>query len=167
VSKMNGRTRKKFFGLLWRRDGPYCKCCGKLAWERSLVIDHRDNDNSNNSPENHQLLCRSCNYLKNPRRPVDMCVRNSPPILHSSLSVNRDKEPKFREWVLEELERKGAVDGANISAEYVINTGAEKVGISPETVKKYLKKMCSTVGQLERSDFGISIKQVFVPKIVL
>jgi len=54
--------------------------------------------------------------------------------------VNRDKEPKFRKWVLEELERKGAVDGAKANMEYVINTGAEIVGISTETVKRYLKK---------------------------
>jgi hypothetical protein len=32
-----------------------------------LLIDHIDNDNDNNDLDNLQLLCRSCNGLKNPR----------------------------------------------------------------------------------------------------
>jgi len=65
MSNMNGVTRKKLFPLIATRDGEYCRCCGALPDERQLVIDHKDNDNSNNNLTNLQLLCRTCNYLKN------------------------------------------------------------------------------------------------------
>jgi len=150
VSKMNGRMRKKFFELLWKRDGPYCKCCGKLAWERPLVIDHKDNNNSNNSPENHQFLCRSCNYLKNPRRPVDMCVRTSPPISpDSSLAINKRSEPEFRKFVYEELNNLNGDDKKyGIETTSLINAGAEKVEVCIVTAGRYLDKMCSSSGKL-------------------
>ncbi len=71
MSNMNGITRKKLYPIIVSRDGEYCKCCGVLSTEQQLVIDHKDNDNSNNGLLNLQLLCRTCNYLKNPRQPLD------------------------------------------------------------------------------------------------
>jgi len=173
VSRMNGKQGKRLHEALIKKGGNVCQNCGALGIRTQLIKDHIDNNNSNNNLENLQLLCRSCNYSKDSRKSIDMCVRSPPPISqNSSLSVNREKEPKFRKWILEELERKGAVDGAKVYSECVINAGAEKVGISPETVKRYLKKMCSNAGQLETSyDFRegqlIGIKPLFVPKIVL
>jgi len=78
MSKMSGPMRKKLYRIVAERDEEYCRCCGKLPNEAQLVLDHKDNNNSNNYHENLQLLCRSCNYLKNPRRePVDLCVSAS------------------------------------------------------------------------------------------
>jgi len=45
---VNGPTRKKLFQILVSKDGQFCKGCGALASEKSLVIDHRDNNSSNN-----------------------------------------------------------------------------------------------------------------------
>ena len=68
MSNMNGRTRKKLYMIIVKRDGEFCKFCGRSPPEVNLVIDHKDNDNSNNFLGNLQLTCRSCNYKKNPRR---------------------------------------------------------------------------------------------------
>jgi len=59
------------------RDGEFCRKCEKLPSEGQLIIDHIDNNNDNNSFDNYQLLCRSCNYKKNPSRPLDQCVSES------------------------------------------------------------------------------------------
>lgn len=137
-------------GTLINNFGNVCQRCGALGCLKQLIIDHKDNNNSNNNLENLQLLCRSCNYSKDSRKPIDMCVRNSPSISqNSSLKINKEKEPKFREWVIEELKSLGAVDGAKMPTRYIINSGAEKIGISQVTAKRYLEKMYSLAGPLE------------------
>jgi len=138
---MNSRTRKKWYTFLVKRDGEYCKGCGKLATECQLVVDHRDNDSKNNTESNLQLLCRSCNYRKNPRNePLDLCVSNK-----NSISINQEKELQFRKFVYESLDESQVIE-----YDELINSGAEYFGISPETSKRYLKKMCSELGQLEK-----------------
>ena len=140
---MNSRTRKKWYTFLVSRDGEYCKGCGKLALECQLVVDHRDNNSKNNTESNLQLLCRSCNYLKNPRNePLDLCVSNKD---RSSISINQEKESKFRKFVYESLDNSQVVD-----YDELINSSAEYCDISPETSKRYLKKMCSSLGKLEK-----------------
>jgi len=148
VSRMNGRARKKFYEFLIKRDGPCCRCCGVLADERQLVVDHRDNNNSNNDPDNLQLLCRACNYLKNPRgseRPVDMCVSYGWSQDMSEIETSRRKKPEFKKfvakWVNEEVE---------VSEVDLIYSGAESLDISPVTAQRYLRSMCSRDGVYER-----------------
>jgi hypothetical protein len=145
VSNMNSRTRKKLYDFLCKRDGEYCKGCGKLPWEGQLVVDHKDNNNSNNSPENLQLLCRACNYMKNERRkdadePLDMCVSSK----NESIKINRSREPKFREFVYGNIDVDGSIDYDD-----AIYSGSEIIGVSPETTKRYLRKMCSRGGKLK------------------
>ena len=152
MSKMNGPTRKKLYEFLCNRDGEYCKCCGKLPREGQLVVDHRDNNNENNNPENHQLLCRQCNYLKNPRRPVDECVSEEETHDQSELEVSRLREPFFRKYAYHLVNEQKTVPEIDI-----INSGAEHVSISPVTAKRYLNKMCSSIGLLERKHIGKSI----------
>lgn len=43
---------------------PFCAICGATAEDCALQIDHIDNDPSNNSPDNLQVLCRECNQGK-------------------------------------------------------------------------------------------------------
>ena len=146
---MNGPTRKKLYECVAKRDGEYCKGCGALPHERQLVLDHKDNNNANNDPTNHQLLCRRCNYLKNPRRPVDICECENEAQEHTSeLDESRVKEPLFRKYVLHQLNEYG-----NVPEKELIDSGAEVVGISPVTAKRYLDKMCSLAGLLKRSRF--------------
>jgi len=138
---MNSRTRKKLYKLIANRDGEICKFCQKGPPLVKLVIDHIDNDNKNNNLQNMQLVCRRCNYLKNPRsnRPVNLCVSSN-----DSIAINRSKEPRFREYVYLRLNIKGTLEYDD-----VVNSAAEFLGVSPETTKRYLRKMCSKQGKLE------------------
>jgi len=143
VSKMNGPTRKKLYNYLADKDGEYCRCCGALPSERQLVVDHRDNNNSNNTPTNWQLLCRSCNYLKNPR-PVDVCVSESE-AQATELQVNRTKEPQFKRMLAQLINEKEYHEEKDL-----INSIAERLDLSPVTVKRYLDKVCSSHGVYQR-----------------
>jgi len=149
---MNGPTRKKLFQILVSRDGQFCKGCGALASEKPLVIDHRDNNNRNNDLSNLQILCRSCNYQKNPRRPVDMCVSEEESPDQSELEVSRTKEPSFRKFVCHQISEE-----KSIPEQELINSGSEYSGISPVTAKRYLNKMCSKVGIYQRRKIGRTV----------
>ena len=147
MSKMNGPTRKKKYSFVSARDGEYCKSCEALSSERELVLDHKDNNNSNNALENLQLLCRKCNYLKNPRGPVDMCVSESASQIPSELEVNRTKEPQFKSNIARYINEKEFWEEKDL-----INSCAEKLGLSPVTIKRYLDKVCSSEGIYRRID---------------
>ena len=142
---MNSRTRKKFYPILAKRDGEVCKVCHTPSTEKQLVIDHRNNNNSDNRIENLQLLCRACNYCKNPRKePVDnlcvsVCEEERP--LPPEMIENRRKEPRFRRWVFDKV-----LANRRIRYEEAINAGAEYIQASSETVKRYLRKMTSSEG---------------------
>ena len=143
MSRMNSRTRKKWYDFLVRRDGEYCKFCSVSPPERKLRIDHIDNDNRHTFPENLQLACQRCNYLKNPRRPVDksVCVNEDP----TEISINRTKEPIFRKYVFQRINEEKEIYESDL-----IYSGAEHCEISSESAKRYLKKMYSSAGKLER-----------------
>jgi len=51
---MNGPTRKKLYAHIAERDGEFCQKCEKLSSEGQIIVDHMDNNNSNNSFENLQ-----------------------------------------------------------------------------------------------------------------
>ena len=148
MSKMNGRTRKKKYAALVKRDGERCINRFCASKKRQLVVDHIDNDNSYDDLSNLQLLCRRCNFLKN-WRPVDKCV-NEKEI--SEIKTNVAKEPKFRQYVYRQVNQ-------NITHNYkkLINGGAELTGISPVTAKRYLDKMCSKEGLCKISNGSVII----------
>ena len=144
---MNARTRKKVYDFLVKIDGEYCRCCGKLRHEGQLIIDHKNNNNNDNRPENWQFLCRGCNYLKNPRRPLDRCVSERVTDCDArEIEVSKIKEPSFRKFVYHELNESNEVPESDL-----VNSAAEDIGISPVTAKRYLNKMCSSRGICERS----------------
>ncbi|MCV0392110.1 MAG: hypothetical protein K5790_02320 [Nitrosopumilus sp.] len=141
MSRMNGRTRKRVYFLLVKRDGEFCKRCGVSGVERQLVIDHNDNNNNHNHSENLQLLCRRCNYLKNPR-PVDsVCESESHEF--SELQINRTKEPQFKRLLAQEI---NSSKDNKIPENDIINSCAEILDLSPVTIKRYLDKVCSSAG---------------------
>ena len=125
--------------------------CQALESERELVIDHIDNNNSNDNSNNWQFLCRSCNYIKNPRfkerkEPLDVCVGVARPFdIPSEIKINREREPLFRKYVEEEVKA-----NVQVLEQELINSGAEKLGLSPRTTDRYLKKMYSSIGKLQR-----------------
>ena len=149
MSKMNGPTRKKLYLEMSDGEGEFCKMCGVAAKKRQLVIDHKDNNNSNNRRDNRQFLCRPCNYKKNPRGPVDECVSDCEESIPSEIQVNTSKEPLFRRFVYHEINENGIITEHDL-----INSGAEHVEISPVTSKRYLNKMCSSIGLLFRKKTG-------------
>jgi len=132
--------------IIVESDDECCKFCGRSPPEVKLVIDHKDNNNMNNNLNNLQLVCRSCNYKKNPRRPLDMCVSKESGSRFDSISINQKKEPKFREYVYDELKETGRALWNDL-----IDAGAEYVGVSIETTRKYLTKMVSKTGKLEKT----------------
>ena len=103
----------------------YCLGCQALESERELIIDHIDNNNRNNNPSNWQFLCYTCNYIKNPRF--------------------KEREPLFRKYAEEEVKA-----NVHVLEQELINSGAEKLGLSPRTTDRYLKKMYSSIGKLQR-----------------
>jgi len=149
MSNMNKKTRDKLYPIIVSRDGEYCKCCGKLPNEANLILDHRDNDNTNNSHTNLQILCRSCNYIKNPRKEsLDLCVKekSSENDDESCLAKNKRTEPAFRAFILNEIDND---EVQSLKWDDIINMGAEKIGISQMTAERYLKKMTSKYGPLQ------------------
>jgi len=152
MSNMNSRMNKKVCAYLNKKFGAYCRGCQALKSERKLEVDHIDNNNSNNNPNNWQYLCYSCNYIKNPRlkerkkEPLDVCGGVSEPFdTPSEIKINREKEPLFRKYAEEEVKANGQV-----LEQELINSGAEKLGLSIRTTPKYLTKMCSALGILQR-----------------
>jgi len=163
VSRMNGYTRKKLYREVVERDGEFCRCCGALHHECSLVIDHRDNYNSNNSIGNLQLLCRKCNYMKNPR-PVDKCVSESKrgDSAKTELEQNQKNEWQFREYSYGRVEEQGEVP----EKELVVDA-AEAIDNSQVSNKRYLDKMCSVEGPFYRKRVGDTIMIKFRPNMEL
>ena len=153
MSNMNSRQRNKAYSYLKMRFGAYCRGCQALESERELVIDHRDNNNFNNHSSNWQLLCRSCNYIKNPRlveRPLDVCGGGCDSLdRETEITINREKEPKFREYV--EL-RVG--EEKQVPQQDLINGGAEYCGCSIKTTARWLAKMTSSQGELRKKKVG-------------
>jgi len=146
VSKMSGQARKKWYEYLTKRDGEFCKFCKITSKEVQLVIDHIDNNNSNNGPKNFQLLCRRCNHIKNQKRVVAMCVNeNETQNEMSELEINKTKEPQFKKYVAQQVNENGSVQEKDL-----INSSAEVLSLSPMTTKRYLDKICSSEGIYQR-----------------
>ena len=150
MSNKNGRDRKRDYENIKKRDGAYCRGCQALETERELVIHHKDNNNSNNNYSNQIFLCRKCNYLVHPRlserEPLDVCGGVSEPFdTPSEIKINREKEPLFRKYAEEEVKA-----NVQVLEKELINSGAEKLGLSIRTTPKYLTKMCSALGILQR-----------------
>ncbi len=143
MSKMNGTTRKRFYMFLVKRDGEICKHCDKCPPEVNLVIDHIDNNNDNNSPSNLQLLCRRCNYLKNPRRPFDLSEREDED--ETELQKSRRIRPLIRKFILHEVNERRVLPEKELQ-----DGGAELHSCSQQTVQRVIDSMCSPYGTLER-----------------
>ena len=143
MSNMNARERDIFYPQIAKRDGEFCRMCGKLAKETKegfLCIDHKDNDNSNNNLDNLQFLCRKCNYLKNPRNQRILEERPQTPEMKKGERMER----YFRNWLF------GIVtENHKWLLEDVIDAGAEKTGGSTETIKRYIRKCVSSEGMYQ------------------
>lgn len=151
MPRMNSRVRKRLYGILRDRDGERCRICRRRGNEKSLVIDHLDNNNDNNELSNLQLLCRRDNSRKNPRGParrkilspvsVRVCELDTPQISSAEYSKNQEAEPLFRHWLYDNVRTLGEIE-----YQEAIDCGAEIANCSQESVKRYIRKLCSSVG---------------------
>jgi len=70
----------------------------------------------------------------------------------SELEVSRAREPIFRKFVCHQIN-----EGKSIPEQELINSGSEHCGISPVTAKRYLNKMCSSMGICQRRQVGRTV----------
>jgi len=102
-----------------------------------LVIDHIDNNNSNNSLENLQLICRSCNTKKNHPRTTEPTTRNAPP----EFIAGKKNIKKFTKYIygrLEEPEANGAVNYKD-----VVDDASNFIECTQQSVRNYIEKLKS------------------------
>ena len=144
MANMNKDTHDKIYPLIVQRDGEICKMCGKLANETKegiLLIDHKDNNNSNNTLNNLQFLCRSCNYWKNPEEELSEWDER---VASPEMKKNEVMEKEFRRWIFGVVTEQG-----KLLLEEAVYAGAEIIEGSPESTKRYIKKMKSSAGIYE------------------
>lgn len=174
MPKLSPAERSDAWDLCAKRNGKRCKRCRRRATKGDSVVDHVDNNASNNPKDGHnwQILCRSCNTKKNPRgagrRGIDARhkmhslerergrdnagandVPNEPEDDRTradseSMRRNIERKPKFLEWL------KGMLyDMQTIAVEDVVNGGAKIADLSQQTVRRYLDQECSITGDCE------------------
>jgi hypothetical protein len=153
---MNSRNRKKYFLQIVQRDGEaYCFIGGEPLTLETAVIDHWDNDNSNNDLDNLHLTCKSMNAVKNPRgrdkrhRVLSpMCGNvyqqlfesDRPKTIPVEIQKNMQAEPDFRHWLFWKVVHDGSV-----LFEDALDGGAAFARCSQESIRRYLKKEVSEV----------------------
>jgi hypothetical protein len=173
------------YGFIASRDGEYCLICKRGPDKVKLQIDHADNNPSNWAPDNLHLLCQTHNLqlrgvpVKNKLHILrchsanNVCVRErtygsigtkvaKDTLDYRSGSVemkaNSLFEPAFTEWLLARLP---------VVREEAQYSGAQVVGCSPETAKRYLKKLTSAAGPLREFKDGMGTTMVgFKPDLV-
>ena len=171
---MNKRQHDEEYPKIYNKQhGEYCKGCGAVphpslakfpqkspnkklkpfyikAKEEphqylQLQIDHIDGDPLNITTENEQFMCSKCNNLKKPRGKTMNSNRPKTP----EMERGDKQEDSWRSWLNRSVtgERDfitddDAIDGG---AEYLTNFSNGDT-ISPDTTRKYLKKVTSVSG---------------------
>ena len=128
-------------GLLTKTQLGLCALCHEPGIEE---IDHINGDPSDNHPDNLRGVHKSCNIrARNLQRTpsadsVDVRVSKEE---SAEIEINRDAEPRYRKWLWERT-------GKNLPlyVQEAIYGGAEFVGISPVTARRYLGKATSPQG---------------------
>ena len=141
MSRLNYRTRNKILDRYSKGHVFCCELCLDSVYRRmepKAIIDHKDNNPQNNDPENHQILCRSCNRTKNPHR------HRAKEIHTQSEKTNARAEKPWRLWVINKIMN----EPEGYPIDEAIFSGAELFAVSPETIdRRWLPKLTSTAGQ--------------------
>lgn len=170
TTPLNGRETKLIKSFLVNKtkeessDGKVrCAGCNDEFIESQLIVDHKDNDNLNNDESNLQLLCRKCNYEKNPpklfklkgksldnlrereregeRENINAFIDKNLKIDSFSVWKNLKSEPAFTKWLDKEMKKK-----LRMKWKEVVNSGAFIAECSPKTTEVYLNKLASPEG---------------------
>ncbi len=151
MTNMNTKQREMLKPFVMAKQGGiFCVLCGKTREQLledgksgQIDIDHIDNNNNHNELENLQFLCHPCNTKKNHPSLEEPQQR----VMTPEMAMGRSFEKRFRRWV------NGLIlipeNNGLLEYNFLVNSGAEHIQCSPETIKRYLKKMTSEEGMYE------------------
>lgn len=147
MTRMNKKQHDEmYWKIVEKQKGEFCNHCDRTrhllmsdGLKPELIIDCIPNDGDHSNVEKLQLLCRSCNTKKNHPANVEPFERSATPEM---IRGNR-YENDFRRWVVGHYQVNTNI---GLTYSFLINSGAEKVGCSTETIKRYLNKMSSDEG---------------------
>lgn len=152
MSNMNKKDHDYLYPqVMAQQGGEYCVNCNRDkkdlindGHKSEFCIDVSDNshDHSRKNLRMMQLLCHSCNTKKNHPALAEPFTRSATP----EMVKGKINEDDFRRWVAGHYMEN---ENIGLSYDYLINSGAEIVGNSQESCKRYLKKMTSTAGIYE------------------
>lgn len=168
------------YRYLVQRDGDICRLCGKPPKQPfTLDIDHKDNDKTNDDPNNLQLAHPICNKKKEielgrtrEKKVTEVSIEGSPAtrivkdtVDYSSgspeMRVNSFCEIEYRRWLIQKIGFEGSIVKKD-----AINAGAEHVGCSPMTTARYTEKLTSEKGPLAIvTDFAGNTLLIFKEEI--
>lgn len=123
-----------------------CDICGKSSMNESfekIIIKNSDSTRGNIS----RTVCMSCIHSEISK----LCKKEKEQVIQNNgneteLQISRSREPKFRGYIFEKLSKKEDMKWEYSDAVY---SGAEAVGLSSKTTRKYLNKLCSSEGILK------------------
>lgn len=137
MSNLSKRERDWFYPQLIARDGEFCQLCHKTKSEVSLLEIHETKYERPLKLENMRILCHGCNHLLSLRKERIESVNATP-----EHKKNMEKEPLFRNWILGLLQE----HNFHYELDEIIDSGAYTIGVSVETIKRYLRPLCSSDG---------------------
>lgn len=152
MTNMNKKTRDQLYPLVQEQQGgEYCILCNRSKTqliqdghkpEFCIDIDDNSGNHSKRNLRQMQLLCHSCNTKKNHPSLGESYERKATP----EMIKGRKDEADFRRWVAGHYMEN---ENVGLSMDYLLNTGAETIGNSQESCKRYLAKMTSSAGMYE------------------
>ena len=158
------------YRYLTLRDGEQCVICRAKPPKAKLEIDHINGDITNNNPDNLCLLCKKHNCEMRSKSPAEHKKiierysllnekeRENTVALPATqftkevvdyqtgsveMQANAMFEINYREWLINMVKTH-----QEYLKEEAINAGAEIVGCSPLTTRRYLQKLTSSSGVL-------------------
>ena len=149
---MEVNSKDSMYATVAVRDGEYCKLCGLTSTETKLVVTTKTSSTATDVAEKF-LICIPCLTRK---RLYELCASEREKLKANEsyvteLQVSRRKQIPFRLYVFARLQES---EEKCLPERDLINSGAEVVGISTTTARRYLDKMCSSAGVLERKYDG-------------
>lgn len=155
MAGMSKRTHDIIYAILEERDGERCYICHKTLTELEeagkepkLQIEDVTGSGTHTLKyvsehlKDYHLACRTCNAKKGRR---EYKIPSSDPI-----TKNQEYEQKWRDWVDEQYKLsqndKELIYQDRITKRHLIEAGAEYVGCSIQTTRRYLAKLTSIEG---------------------
>jgi hypothetical protein len=161
MSNLNKREHDYFFPLMIVKYGNFCYLCQKtpLSQDRKYyckrLLIHEIKYERPLKLENMRPMCDSCNQEIHPPKPEVLDEKQMKP----ELKINREKEPKVRQYIINRILLDGECDYNKLVA-----AAAEKISVSTKTVETYMDKLTSDEGKLIET-FGTVYLRGYEPKM--